>query len=208
MNDPHLPLLRALDRPSVMIGFPSRPAGPTCIDLDFRAAGEVCVEQLARLGHQVVALVSPPPEVYVRETGVAQRGAGVHGSRRPARPVVLGAPPRGRARRRPPGRRAAAAGAARAHRGRRAQRARPEAADRRLEQLGLGVPGDLSITAICPDELAESARIPLTSVALPSAEVSAGGRGPADAKAVRRTGTRGHTPRPHLTERASTAPRP
>src|ERR671923_121563 len=40
-----------------------------------------------------------------------------------------------------------------------------------FEQLGLRVPGDLSITAICPDELAASARVPVTSVALPSAEV-------------------------------------
>lgn len=40
-----------------------------------------------------------------------------------------------------------------------------------FEKLGLRVPGDLSVTAICPDELAESVRVPVTSVALPSAEV-------------------------------------
>jgi DNA-binding LacI/PurR family transcriptional regulator len=40
-----------------------------------------------------------------------------------------------------------------------------------FEQLGLRVPADLSVTAICPDELAESTPVPITSVALPSTEV-------------------------------------
>jgi DNA-binding LacI/PurR family transcriptional regulator len=43
-----------------------------------------------------------------------------------------------------------------------------------FEQLGLRVPGDLSITAICPDELAETLRVPVTSIALPSAEGARG----------------------------------
>ncbi len=50
LHDPRLPLLRALDRPSVLIGFPAGPAGLTCIDLDFKAAGELCVERLAGSG--------------------------------------------------------------------------------------------------------------------------------------------------------------
>jgi DNA-binding LacI/PurR family transcriptional regulator len=73
LRDPRLTLLRSLDRPSVMIGFPHEAAGLTCIDLDFRAAGEACVEHLARFGHRVVALVGSPPEVYVRGTAFAQR---------------------------------------------------------------------------------------------------------------------------------------
>lgn len=73
LHDPRLPLLRSLDRPSVMIGFPLEADGLTCIDLDFRAAGERCVEHLAQLGHRVVALVGSPPEVYVRGTAFAQR---------------------------------------------------------------------------------------------------------------------------------------
>lgn len=73
LHDPRLSLLRALDRPSVLIGFPAAAEGLTCIDLDFRAAGELCVERLAELGHRVVALVGSPPEVYVRGTAFAQR---------------------------------------------------------------------------------------------------------------------------------------
>lgn len=40
-----------------------------------------------------------------------------------------------------------------------------------FEQLGLQVPGDMSVTAICPDGLASGIRVPVTSVALPSEEV-------------------------------------
>ncbi|MBW8820569.1 MAG: LacI family DNA-binding transcriptional regulator, partial [Streptomyces sp.] len=47
LDDPRLPLLRNLDLPSVLIGFPAAPEGLTCVDLDFRAAGEACVEHLA-----------------------------------------------------------------------------------------------------------------------------------------------------------------
>lgn len=73
LHDPRLPLLRTLERPSVLIGFPAAAEGLTCVDLDFTAAGELCVERLAGLGHRVVALVGSPPEVYVRETAFAQR---------------------------------------------------------------------------------------------------------------------------------------
>ena len=76
-----------------------------------------------------------------------------------------------------------------------------------FQQLGLRVPGDLSVTAICPDELAESVRVPVTSVALPSAEVGEravrllmkklGGTAVPDATLLP----------PRMTERASTAPR-
>ncbi len=37
MKDPRLPLLRSLDRPSVLIGFPADADDLTCIDLDFHA---------------------------------------------------------------------------------------------------------------------------------------------------------------------------
>jgi DNA-binding LacI/PurR family transcriptional regulator len=73
LHDPRLPLLRSLDRPSVLIGFPADPSDLTCIDLDFRTAGELCVERLAGLGHRAVALIGSPPDVYVRQTSFAQR---------------------------------------------------------------------------------------------------------------------------------------
>ncbi|RZB17244.1 LacI family transcriptional regulator [Streptomyces sp. F001] len=208
LADPRLPLLRSLDRPSVLIGFPAEPAGLTCIDLDFKAAGERCVEHLAGLGHRVVALVGSPPEVYVRQTAFAQR-------------VVQGftaAADRGRlASSVHPC--AASPAAARAvaeqllweqpaltgvvvH-----NEAILEPLIDAFEELGLRVPGDLSVTAICPDELAESLRVPVTSIALPSGEVGAravellvkklGGKAVPEATLLA----------PRMTERGSTARR-
>ncbi|MEW1641388.1 LacI family DNA-binding transcriptional regulator [Streptomyces sp. NPDC091219] len=208
LDDPRLPLLRSLDRPSVMIGFPAEADGLTCIDLDFRAAGELCVERLAGLGHRVVALVGSPPEVYVRQTAFAQR-------------VVQGftaaADRNGLASSVHPCEAAPAAARAVAERLLREQPALTgvvvhnepllEPLVDAFEQLGLRVPGDLSITAICPDELAESTRVPVTSVALPAAELGSravellmrklDGQDVPDATLLA----------PRLTERASTAPR-
>ena len=40
-----------------------------------------------------------------------------------------------------------------------------------FEQLGLRVPADLSITALCPDDVAAALPVPVTSIAIPAAEV-------------------------------------
>jgi DNA-binding LacI/PurR family transcriptional regulator len=209
LDDPRLPLLRTLDRPSVLIGFPAEPAGLTCIDLDFQAAGELCVEELAALGHRVLALVGSPPEVYVRGTGFAHRvveGFTTAAHRRGLVATVLPC--------------AAAPAAARlvAEQLLREQPALTgvvvhnepvlEPLVDAFESLGLRVPGDLSVTAICPDEQAGRARIPLTSIAIPSAEVGARAvdllmRKLAGASAVPESTL---LP-PRLTTRASTAPR-
>ncbi|MCD7444290.1 LacI family transcriptional regulator [Streptomyces lincolnensis] len=209
LHDPRLPLLRTLERPSVMIGFPASSEGLTCIDLDFKAAGERCVEHLAGLGHRVVALVGSPPEVYVRQTAFAQRvvqgftaAADRNGLSSTVHPCE------------------ATPGSARAV-AERLLREQPaltgvvvhnepllEPLIDAFEQLGLRVPGDLSVTAICPDELAESVRVPVTSVALPSAEI--GTR--AVELLIRKLGGGSTVPEktllpPRLTARASTGPR-
>ncbi|MEU5278965.1 LacI family DNA-binding transcriptional regulator [Streptomyces asoensis] len=208
LHDPRLPLLRSLDRPSVMIGFPLEAEGLTCIDLDFRAAGERCVEHLAQLGHRVVALVGSPPEVYVRGTAFAQRVVQGFTAAADRAGIASAVHPCGTA----PGeaRRTAE----------RLLREQPaltgvvvhnevalEPLVDAFEELGLRVPGDLSVTAICPDELASGLRVPVTSVALPSAEVGQravellmrklGGAAVPEATLLP----------PTLTRRASTAPR-
>ncbi|MEU3335283.1 LacI family DNA-binding transcriptional regulator [Streptomyces sp. NPDC002144] len=208
LHDPRLPLLRSLERPSVMIGFPAEADGLTCIDLDFKAAGEACVEHLARLGHRVVALVGSPPEVYVRQTAFAQRvvqgftaaadRGGLSSSVHPCEATPSGA-------------RLVAEQLLREQPALTGVVVHNEPILEPLidafEQLGLRVPGDLSVTAICPDELAESVRVPVTSVALPSAEVGEravhllmkklGGSAVPEATLLP----------PRMTERASTAPR-
>jgi len=208
LHEPRLPLLRSLERPSVLIGFPADSEGLTCIDLDFKAAGEACVEHLARLGHRVVALVGSPPEVYVRQTAFAQRvvqgftaaadRSGLSSSVHPCEASPAAA-------------RLVAGQLLREHPALTGVVVHNEPILEPLieafEQLGLRVPGDLSVTAICPDELAESVRVPVTSVALPSAEVGEravellmkklGGSAVPEATLLP----------PRLTERASTTPR-
>ncbi|SEG69964.1 transcriptional regulator, LacI family [Actinacidiphila yanglinensis] len=209
LEDRRLPLLRSLDRPSVLIGFPADPTGLTCIDLDFHRAGEACVEHLAELGHRRVALVGSPPEVYARDTGFARRvadgfreaadRAGLPSSVWPCADTSVAA-------------RALAE---------RLVREQPDLTGivvhnepivqpliEALVAQGLRVPQDVSVTAICPDEIAEQAPIPVTSVSIPSAEVGAGAVELLMAK-LRGQAVPESTLLPvRLTARASTAPPP
>ncbi|MEV6943373.1 LacI family DNA-binding transcriptional regulator [Streptomyces sp. NPDC051172] len=208
LREPRLPLLRSLERPSVLIGFPADSEGLTCIDLDFKAAGEACVEHLARLGHRVVALVGSPPEVYVRQTAFAQRvvqgftaaadRSGLSSSVHPCEASPAAA-------------RLVAGQLLREHPALTGVVVHNEPILEPLieafEQLGLRVPGDLSVTAICPDELAESVRVPVTSVALPSAEVGERAVELLMKKLGGSTVPEATLLPPRLTERASTAPR-
>ncbi len=72
-DDARVPVLRSLGLPSVLIGVPEDTAGLTCIDLDFAAAGALCVDHLADRGHTDIAFVGQPPSVYERRTGFAER---------------------------------------------------------------------------------------------------------------------------------------
>ncbi|MBC9713508.1 LacI family DNA-binding transcriptional regulator [Streptomyces sp. TRM66268-LWL] len=174
LHDARLPLLRTLDRPSVLIGFPAESAGLTCIDLDFEAAGAACVTHLAELGHRCVALVGSPPEVYLRETGFAQRVAHGFTAAADERGLTSMVHPCGSTQ------------TAAREMARRLLREHPELTGlvvhneplvqpliEAFQELGLRVPDDLSLVAICPDEQAEQAPVPVTSVAIPSAEIGA-----------------------------------
>ncbi|HEV7896783.1 MAG TPA: LacI family DNA-binding transcriptional regulator [Planosporangium sp.] len=172
MHDKRIPLLRSLDRPSVLIGFPEVATGLTCIDLDFASAGAACVDHLADLGHHCVALVGSPPVVYERELGFARRTAagfdealrrrGLIGTIRPCEPTpdaVLAT----------------------------VQELLREYPDLTgivvhneptvaplldaFRALDRRVPEDVSVVAICPDDVAERARPRLTSVSIPAEEV-------------------------------------
>ncbi len=172
LHDPRIPVLKNLGRPAVLIGFPQDAAGLTCIDLDFTAAGAACVDHLAELGHRTVALVGSPPEVYERETGFATRttrgfteAAARHGmtaSVHPCEATHAGA-------------RKVAADLLTDHPDLTAVVVHNEPVVGPLlaafREAGRDVPGDLSVVAICPDELAEYTMPALTSVAIPADEV-------------------------------------
>ena len=160
LRDARVPLLRELDRPSVLIGFPADAHGLTCVDLDFYQAGTACVDHLARLGHKEIALLGAPRAVYERGTGFAHRttagfreAAAAHGLRRswcPARTPRTRSPPQVDRPVRTSGpeltglvvhNEAAVDHVLAALRGARPARC----------------PDDVSVVAICPDEVAERA---------------------------------------------------
>ena len=172
LHDPRLPVLRTLRRPAVLIGFPADPAGLTCIDLDFERAGREAVAQLAAAGCRDVALIGAPPEVYARGTGFALRTRsgfeaevrerGLRGSSWPCDPAPD-------AVRRTVGellrRRPCLDGIA-VHN----EPAIPSLLEA-LRAAGRMIPDDVAVIAMCPDELAEQATPPLTSIAIPASEV-------------------------------------
>ncbi|MFI9589425.1 LacI family DNA-binding transcriptional regulator [Nonomuraea sp. NPDC052265] len=172
LDDRRVPLLRELTEPSVLIGFPAEPAGLTCVDLDFAAAGARCVAHLAERGHTEIALLGAPSVVYERGTGFAGRtregfvaalaGHGLKGTalaceetfdevHETLRDLLLDRPE--------------LSGLV-VHN--EAEAGHVPAA---LRQLGRRVPQDVAVVAICPDDVAERASPPLTSVQIPAEEV-------------------------------------
>ncbi|PZG01788.1 LacI family DNA-binding transcriptional regulator [Micromonospora deserti] len=208
MHDPRIRVLRSLDRPSVLIGFPTEATGLTCIDLDFTAAGEVCVDHLAGLGHRCVGLIGSPPEVYERETGFAYRtedgfeaAARRHDMTSTVHPCE-------------------ATPAAAEEMVGLLLREHPdltavvvhnepivEPVVAAFQRAGRRVPEDLAVVAICPDELAERAPLPLTSVAIPAEEVGQRAVELLMAQLEGRDVPAATLLRPRLTPRSSTAPR-
>jgi DNA-binding LacI/PurR family transcriptional regulator len=172
LHDDRIPLLRELERPSVLIGFPAHPAGLTCVDLDFAEAGAACVAHLHSLGHRHIALLGAPEAVYERGTGFARRT--MSGFLDTARQLGLTA-------RWMPCEETADAVARRVtqaladdpeltglvvH-----NEAAVEAVLAALRGAGRRVPQDISVLAICPDELAQRTSPALSSVLVPAEDV-------------------------------------
>jgi LacI family transcriptional regulator len=172
MRDPRVPLLRELDRPSVLIGFPADATGLTCVDLDFHRAGAACAEHLAGLGHTRIALLGAPAVVYERDTGYAHRTRagfleaadrlGLHAVAQPCEENAAAVAEELR-------------GLLGQHPGLTGLVVHNEAAVGHvlaaLPQLGRSVPDDVSVVGICPAEVAERSSPPLSSVLVPADEV-------------------------------------
>ncbi|WP_326777971.1 LacI family DNA-binding transcriptional regulator [Streptomyces sp. NBC_01445] len=172
LDDERLPLLRAANRPAVLIGLPSDTAGLNCVDLDFAAAGAVCAEHLAGLGHREIAVIGEAAAVYERHTGFAERT--LTGLR--ARSAELGL----RLLHRPCEGSYASVSATLSRvfderPGTTAFVVQNEAATdpllALLRQSGRAVPEDVSVVAVCPEQVAAHASVPLTSVAVPAQEM-------------------------------------
>ncbi|GAB1332150.1 LacI family DNA-binding transcriptional regulator [Streptomyces sennicomposti] len=172
LEDERLPLLRATEEPSVLIGLPADTSGVTCVDLDWSATGALCAEHLAELGHRHVALIGEAPAVYERHTGFADRT--LDGLRSRAGELGLGVlhrPWQG-------GYDAMATTLFRIF----DERPRTtgfvvqnesavEPLLAVLRQTGRAVPEDVSVVAVCPEQVAVQASVRLTSVAVPAQEM-------------------------------------
>ncbi|MBP2479596.1 DNA-binding LacI/PurR family transcriptional regulator [Crossiella equi] len=172
MHDARVPVLRELDQPSVLIGFPVDQAGLTAVDLDFTAAGARCLDHLADLGHQCVALLGSEQPVYLRDTGFAHRTAAGFTTAAVRRGVSVTTRATDSS---PAAARAMIAELLREHPRLTGLVVHNEAAlvpvlDA-LREFGRRVPEDMSVVALCPDELADRLRPRLTSVHLPAEEL-------------------------------------
>jgi DNA-binding LacI/PurR family transcriptional regulator len=172
MDDNRIPMLLDVGIPAVLIGIPSDARGLTCVDLDFAAAGELCVEHLTGLGHRELAFIGEAEAVYQRHSGFAERtlrgiadSAAQRGVRLVHRPCE--------------GSHEAAAGAVT-----RILEERPgttglivqneaiiPAVLSVLRTAGRTVPEDVSIVALCPDQVAEQTSPHLSSVTIPAEEM-------------------------------------
>ena len=172
MDDDRLPMLRDTGIDAVLIGVPADPSGLACVDLDFAAAGEVCVDHLAGLGHREVAFIGEAGAVYERRSGFAERTLAGIRSRAAARGVRMVHRPCEASHE-------AAAGAVT-----RILQDRPRTTGlivqneavippllSVLRATGRTVPEDMSVVAICPDQVAEQTSPQLTSVLLPAEEM-------------------------------------
>ncbi|MBB5114006.1 LacI family DNA-binding transcriptional regulator [Micromonospora echinospora] len=170
LEDSRVPLLRELALPGVLIGHPADSTGLACVDLDFRRAGELCVEHLAAAGHRRIALLGAPAAVYDRGTGFAHRTRA--GVRAAAERLGVDAVTR-----------SCEEGPAAVRRDLEALFAdHPDVTGlvvqnesavgpvlATLPLLGRRVPHDVSVVAVCPDELAEQSG--LTCVPVPAEDV-------------------------------------
>ncbi len=156
--------------PAVAIGVPAAPAGLDCVDLDFAAAGRLCVEHLTGLGHRVLAFIGEAEAVYARRTGFAERTR--QGVQEAAGRIDL-------VHRPCEGSYEAVAATLK------------ELLDERPDTTGLivqneavipplmsllgtyrrAVPDDISVVALCPDQVAEQTAPRLTSVTIPAADL-------------------------------------
>lgn len=209
LDDPRVPLLRTLERPSVLIGFPADSSGLTCVDLDFHEAGGESVRHLHRRGHRHVALIGAPPAVYDRGTGFARRAlagvldtAGELGVRAAWSPCESD----------PAAVRQVVDDLFERHPHTTGLIVHNEAAVEHLlsalRSTGRRVPEEVSIVAICPDEVAERATPQLTSVLIPAAELGTQAVRLLMHKLDRQPVEDSTLLAPRLTERASTAAPP
>lgn len=72
-GDPRIPALRVRGTPAVLIGLPDDPRQHSVVEHDFAAAGALCADHLADLGHREVGFIGYGSGVHKRHAGHAER---------------------------------------------------------------------------------------------------------------------------------------
>jgi DNA-binding LacI/PurR family transcriptional regulator len=168
-HDDRVDIVRSLRLPAAFIGIPGEEAGLSCVDLDFERAGILAIETLADAGHRSIGVVGHPPTYLERDTGFVQRfnsGLERAAARRGIRLEVVSP--------------TLARGAAEQAFDELAARSPEmtallfhcnepvvEAVLRRIREVGLEVPRDLSAFAACASYDTEHLAISLSSIPLP-----------------------------------------
>lgn len=73
LDDERIPVLRSLGTQAALIGLADDARGLSCVDHDFATAGALCADHLADLGHREVAFIGYGSGVYHRHAGYAER---------------------------------------------------------------------------------------------------------------------------------------
>jgi len=168
-HDDRVDLVRDMRLPAAFIGVPGEDAGLACVDLDFERAGALAIDTLADAGHHSIGVIGHPPTYLERDTGFVQRfnaGLDAAAARRGIRvDVVTPTLARGAAERafdelsaRSPGMTALVF---------HCNEPVVEAVLRRIVELGIDVPGELSLFAACASYDTEHLETSLSSIPLP-----------------------------------------
>jgi LacI family transcriptional regulator len=172
-KDPRVSLLSSLKCPAVLVGTPDDPARLPFADFDIALAGQLCAEHLLDLGHRGVGYVGQSPAAFRRDVAYAAHARdGALATLRAARARTAWTACDGQ----PDDVVRAVDHLLAKVRGLSGlivynERALPLVIDR-LNGLGLRVPQDVSVVAICPDDEAERLRLPATSASLPVEELA------------------------------------
>lgn len=173
-HDPRVAALDALGRPAVLVGLPASPGGLPCVDLDFEGAGRVAIEHLAALGHTTVGVIAHADEFREQGTSFAVRLArGIHdaGNATGLDVTLVGSDGSGSGTRAAVDAILAAAPDTSAfvvHN----EPALPHVLAH-LAAHGRAVPGDVSVLAVCPADVAERQSTPVTAVEIPAEHLGA-----------------------------------
>lgn len=207
-DDARLPVLREVGLSSVLIGHPKEPSGFSWVDFDFRQAAVLCVEHLVELGHRTICMLGSPAAVYRRRSSYALAFAsGFEAATRRLGVEARWYPTE----------------AGYGHASELVERELTEhpettallvhnegvlgAVLATLRRMSRDVPGDVSVAAICPEDMALHQSIELTGVSVPAEQI---GRAAVELVLRQIDGGVAETRLigPRLTVRSSTAPPP